>query len=71
MYNRICGGRSVQDVYVNERGNRRTEFGKIIFTSTDPPRRIMLNRERVSVWIGDKALWLKKYIPRSQRNNQN
>ncbi|KAK4414621.1 hypothetical protein Salat_2875100 [Sesamum alatum] len=63
-------GNCVDYVYVHKRENRDPEFGRIIFTREDLPRIIMGDEEVVRILIGNKSMWLKKYVPQDRRNKE-
>ncbi|KAL3649409.1 hypothetical protein CASFOL_005812 [Castilleja foliolosa] len=68
-FTNLYGG-CVDYVYMkNDQPNLEAEFGRIIFTSVEMINVIMGNNEKVTVWVGDKPICLKRYEPLYRRNN--
>ncbi|KAL1543348.1 laccase [Salvia divinorum] len=61
-------GQCVEYVYVHGYHRKKDpKFGKIIFTSEEIARMVLRNQEVEKMEVNSKPVWLKKYIPRSQR----
>lgn len=51
-----------------EEGRKKDpEFGIVKFTTNIMPGMIMMNKKVVKIWVNNKPIWLKNYVPRSQR----